>query len=594
MKHLAGLLIIFLAALTLAQSNPAPFVNQPLVPESAKPGSGGFVLTVNGTGFATGSVVFWNGSARSTQFVSSSQLKTTISAADVAKAGTASVTVVSPPSGGGSSNVVDFVIRNASQRVPWAPHLAAVLEPGPVAVADFNGDGKPDIAVGWWGRGYSEIGVDVYLGNGDGTFARKPIDTVAGTQEPTCCAWLQVADFNADGKPDIAFNDFDGGGDHPSGGVILLGNGDGTFTVTNNWYELASPTVGDINGDGLPDFITTGGAAAWDGICGTDVYLAQTGGTYTISSGFEQGCANGGGYPVGEGAALGDFNHDGKLDLAIACGAGPRGQGNCGTSGWGVLVALGNGDGTFQSPVYYSTSTANPTSVIAAADLNGDGNLDLVTDGVCTLLGNGDGTFKSATCSSPVNTSGTMVLGDFNGDGKLDVALLSNSSSSYDINVYLGKGDGTFANPLVYPAPVGAGASLAAGDFNGDGRTDLVVGSADGVTNTVVFLQTVASVSPTSLAFGNEPVGKKSPPQTITFTNDQPSTLKIKSVGTVGNNSNEFQQTNNCGPTLPVGGSCRIKVAFKPNARGPASAGLVVRYEGTGGPQTAPLSGTGT
>jgi hypothetical protein len=158
----------------------------------------------------------------------------------------------------------------------------------------------------------------------------------------------------------------------------------------------------------------------------------------------------------------------------------------------------------------------------------------------------------------------------------------------------LGKGDGTFANPLLYPAPAGAGAFLAAGDFNGDGRTDLVVGSADGVTNAVVFLQTVASVSPTSLAFGNQPVGKKSPPQTVTFTNDKSSTLKIKSVRIIGNNSNEFQQTNNCGPTLPGGGSCRIKVAFKPNARGPASADLVVRYEGTGGPQTAPLSGTGT
>jgi len=594
MKRLAVLLITFVATLTLAQSNPAPFVNQPLVPESAKPGSGGFALTVNGTGFVSNSIVYWNGSARSTQFVSSSQLKATVSTADVAKVGTAAVTVVSPPPGGGSSNVVDFVIRNASRRVPFAPDLAARLEPGAAAVADFNGDGKLDVAIGWWDGAYKSSGVDVYLGNGNGTFARHPIRTEVFVQHVTVSVWLQVADFNADGKADIAFNSFDGDGNDSPYGIILLGNGDGTFTVTNNRYVLASPAVGDINGDGLPDFITTGGAAAWDGDCGTDVYLAKAGGTYTLRSGFDQGCANGGGYAGGEAATLGDFNHDGKLDLAVACGAQPRGQGNCGTSGWGVLVALGNGDGTLQSPVYYSIGTANPTSVITAADLNGDGNLDLVTDGVCSLLGNGDGTFKSATCSSPVNTGGTMVLGDFNGDGKLDAALLSNSSSSYDINVYLGKGDGTFANPLVYPAPPGAGISLAAGDFNGDGRTDLVVGSADGVTNAVVFLQTVASVSPTSLAFGKEPVGKKSPTQTVTFTNDKSSTLKITSVGIIGKNSNDFQQTNNCGPTLPAGGSCRIKVVFKPNARGPASADLVVRYEGTGGPQTAPLSVTGT
>jgi|HubBroStandDraft_6_1064221.scaffolds.fasta_scaffold54575_2 uncharacterized repeat protein (TIGR03803 family) len=143
-------------------------------------------------------------------------------------------------------------------------------------------------------------------------------------------------------------------------------------------------------------------------------------------------------------------------------------------------------------------------------------------------------------------------------------------------------------------APVGVGVSLAAGDFNNDGRTDLVVGSADGVTNAVVFLQTVAGVSPTSIAFGNQPVGKKSPPRTVTFTNDKAFSLKINHIRIVGNNSNEFQQTNNCGPTLPAGGSCQIKVTFQPNTRGPAAADIVVRYDGTGGPQTAPLSGTGT
>jgi len=589
-KRLSVLLFTLAATLTLAQSNPTPFVNQPLAPESAKPGSSGFVLTVNGTGFVSASTVVWNGSARSTQFVSSSQLTATISASDVAKAAMASVTVVSPPPGGGSSNVVDFVIRNASKRVPFAPDLVARLEPGAVAVADFNSDGELDVAIAWWDGAYKSGGVDVYLGNGDGTFAHKPIRTEVFVQAATVSAWLQVADFNADGKPDIAFNRLDGDGNDPPYGVILLGNGDGTFTVTNNSYVLASPAVGDINGDGLPDFVTTGGAAAWDGQCGTEIYLAKAGRTYTISAGFGQGCANDAGY--GEGAALGDFNHDGKLDVAVICSALPKGQGGCVTSGAGVLVALGNGDGTFQPPVYYGT--ANGASVITAADLNGDGNLGLVTDGVCTLLGNGDGTFKPATCSSPVNTAGTMVLGDFNGDGKLDVALLSYSSSSYFINVYLGKGDGTFASPLIYPAPVGAGVSLAAGDFNNDGRTDLVVGSADGVTNAVVFLQTVAGVSPTSIAFGNQPVGKKSPPRTVTFTNDKAFSLKINHIQIVGNNSNEFQQTNNCGPTLPAGGSCQIKVRFQPNTRGRAAADIVVRYDGTGGPQTAPLSGTGT
>jgi hypothetical protein len=88
------LFTIFVSTIALAQKNPIPLVNQPLVPESAKPGSAGFTLTVNGTGFSSGAVVNWNGTPRTTEVISSRQLKATIGAADVAKVGTASVTVV--------------------------------------------------------------------------------------------------------------------------------------------------------------------------------------------------------------------------------------------------------------------------------------------------------------------------------------------------------------------------------------------------------------------------------------------------------------------------------------------------------------------
>src|SRR5204863_10183419 len=89
-----------------AQTNPVPLINQPLVPDAIAPGGAGFTLTVNGTGFVSGSVVNWNGSARTTTFVSSTQLTASILPSDIAIASTASVTVVNPTPGGGRSNAV--------------------------------------------------------------------------------------------------------------------------------------------------------------------------------------------------------------------------------------------------------------------------------------------------------------------------------------------------------------------------------------------------------------------------------------------------------------------------------------------------------
>src|SRR4029077_9889971 len=102
---------------TPAGANPVPLINQPLVPDAATPGGPGFTLTVNGTGFVTGSVVNWNGSARATTFVSTSQLTTTILASDIATASTASVTVVNPSPGGGMSNTIFFPIRVSTSSV---------------------------------------------------------------------------------------------------------------------------------------------------------------------------------------------------------------------------------------------------------------------------------------------------------------------------------------------------------------------------------------------------------------------------------------------------------------------------------------------
>jgi len=157
---------------------------------------------------------------------------------------------------------------------------------------------------------------------------------------------------------------------------------------------------------------------------------------------------------VGLSAAVGDFNHDGKLDVVVV--------GNY------LSVFLGNGDGTFKTPA----NNAGSFGFVAAGDFNNDGNLDLVvipdSKTVSVYLGNGDGTFQPPK-SSPTTGAGTFIaVGDFNGDHKLDIAVVNNPY----ISLLLGNGDGTFQAPIDNNSTVGAH-QLVVGDFNNDHRLDV-------------------------------------------------------------------------------------------------------------------------
>jgi hypothetical protein len=575
--------ILILANLALfGQNNPAPSVIQ-LVPVSAKPGSGGFTLTVYGANLVAGSVLNWNGSPRATQVVSSDQLTATINAQDVSKAGTASVTVVNPAPGGGASSASYFPVQLPSATIALAPD-AQRLEAGLVAVGDFNGDGKLDLVIG---QGCTNIGciasLDFYAGRGDGSFAapiRTPVNLGEIGDGQTYLFSLYTADFNADGKPDIAFNAWSGDSEIADVGTIMLGNGDGTFTQTGDLrtgsYQDDVAAVGDLNDDGLPDLVATGWSGGGYGF-EVSIWSANPNGTYRETQLFDFL-----GYNPQGGAALGDFNGDGKLDLALG-------------GVYGASVGLGNGDGTFQSLAYYPT--ANPVTDIFAVDLNGDGKLDLVTNGICTLFGNGDGTFTPGPCTNAAQ--GPMVMGDFNTDGKVDVAIVGGTPPA--LSVYFGQGDGTFSSPMVYELPTspvysvpgGLGddgvIALGSGDFRNDGRAGFAV---SGTPTAAVYEQTVASVTPTAVAFGTAELFGTNPSQTVTFHNLKASSLQITGIKITGIDAGAFSQTNDCGKSLPGGGSCQIQVTFTPKA-GDNSAYLVVDYQGIGQQQTVPLSGIG-
>jgi hypothetical protein len=454
--------LVFLSTMVLAQSNPVPLANNPLVPASAAPGGTDFTLTVNGTGFAPGSSVNWNGTPLATKLISSSQLTATVPAADIAKPGAASVTVVNPGPGGGSSNVEFFAIRKPFTAVSFGKSAFEVgSTPGAVATADLNSDGKLDLV----STAGADSAVSVLLGNGDGTF-RPSVQYLTATSPE----FVIIGDFNGDGRLDLAVSTF-------FFVSVLLGNGDGTFQSHQD-YGVSSVqnrglATGDFNQDGKLDLAVvpaSGGQVA--------ILLGKGDGTFQSAVDYTAGSDR------AEDVAVGDFNGDGKLDLAVTV-----------FDDISVAILLGKGDGTFGTSNEYATGEL--PEGIASADLNGDGILDLVvhtivgsgnSGGIAVLLGKGDGTFAPhVDYAAPEGESFSIVAADLSGDGKLDVAIPNVAST---ISTFIAKGDGTFLVPGFFasgPTPLG----MAVGDFDGDGKLDLV--EADNGGNTVSVLSQVTS-----------------------------------------------------------------------------------------------------
>jgi hypothetical protein len=459
--------------------NPVPFLNQSLAPTAVSPGTSGFTLSVSGTGFVSGATVNFNRTVLATTFLDSGHLTAMVAASDIANASTALMTVVNPGPGGGQSNVVFFQVAAPETTVVFAPAANSPLqiyEPFGITAGDFNEDGKPDLAIA------ANVKVSTFLGNGDGTFApaaNSPMPVPSPPYDDFASPYvgpITAADFNHSGHLGLAV-----GLINNEAAVILLGHGDGTFVPSSAAFAnaLGMPTyaigAADFNTDGNLDL------AIINGVSGQlPVVLGYGDGAFSTAGDLKNGV-----FAVG--VAVGDFNADGKLDAVVANSFSSTYPGS------GLAVSLGKGDGTFTQAGGSPIAVGQSLSAIITCDFNGDGKLDLaVTDSagnaVIILLGNGDGTFGSPTTIPVGNNPDAIVAADFNNDGKLDLAVTNFTDGT--ITLLLGNGNGTFTQAAGSPYAVGHGPyQIAAADFNGDGKLDLAVANLTDGTVSILLQQ---------------------------------------------------------------------------------------------------------
>lgn len=336
--------------------------------------------------------------------------------------------------------------------------------PASLALADLDGDGKPDLIT----ADYGSNAISVAPGNGDGIETDTRVSYATGVAPMS----VAVGDVNGDGRLDVAVADY--GSDAVS---VLLGNGNGSFQGQAEYPAGRQPTsvaIGDLNGDGRPDLaVSDYGAGSVSALSGNG------------DGTFQPAAA----YPAGtnpRSIAITDLNGDSRADLVAA----NNGDGT-------VSVLLGLSGGGFESQTAYGVGTA-PTSV-AVGDLNGDGRPDLVTtndggDTVSVLLGNGDGTFGAQAGYTVGTRPVAVAIADLNGDGAPDLAVANESDGTVSILQN--------TSPAVSTTSTGQTTTTTADTTTSDFTTTTTGSPSAGVTAQVLPALT-ASLDKASLEFGS-------------------------------------------------------------------------------------------
>jgi hypothetical protein len=366
-----------------------------------------------------------------------------------------------------------------AQTPAFAPSVeysaGANSSPTGVAISDVNSDGKPDILT----ANSNTSSISVLLGTGTGSFGTNTaFSTGASYSYPY---EVTVGDMNGDGKPDIITSNSGN-----SSVSVLLGTGTGSFSAATS-YSLGTYVypndlaVNDVNGDGRLDIITANNSDN-----SISVLLGTGTGSFGAATSYKLGTTR---YPVD--LAIGDVNSDGKPDILTANNDGDS----------SVSVLLGTGTGSFGAATSYDTGFASYPRGIALGDVNGDDKPDILTannntNAIGVLLGTGTGSFGTAASYSagPDSYPNNIAVGDINGDGKLDVITSNGNGSS--TGVLLGTGTGTFGSATIYSlGEEKYPTDIAVGDMNGDGKLDILTANAN--SNTVSVL--LNTTDPTSI-----------------------------------------------------------------------------------------------
>ena len=357
-----------------------------------------------------------------------------------------------------------------------------------LASGDFNGDGILDFVIGNFACSNCTTGITVFLSNADGTL-QQGVNYFPAKSTSTM-QYVAVADFNGDGKLDIAVTD-------TQNGIVQIftGNGDGTFTAAAGSSfatdTAASPNpvgivTADFNGDGKPDLAIINNHGSPASSANVGILINNGMGsfnpvvTYPLST-------------VATELTAADVNADSKIDLVVPLYGGVCRPGSCIAPGNAVAILLGNGNGTFRKGsdlalVNGSSTYLNPYAA-AVADVNGDGKVDLVVtiqdqknfdQGIVVAFGNGDGTFQTPTLLSsssqnpqfaPPPLPGYVQIVDLNKDGIPDLVYTNSHLST--VGVMYGAGKGAFYSPVEFAADRWAW-GLAVVDINGDGAADVI------------------------------------------------------------------------------------------------------------------------